>query len=87
MERYREGYTGSDVPIDGIASVFEHLGIHSADECVGVAGLTIGLLGITNGVVGRLLLVGGFAAWATVVAGLFVGWVAFLYCDVRGETH
>lgn len=67
--------------------VSEALGIPSPDECIGVVGLAVGLAGTTLGVAALLLLEGGFAAWALVVAGLFVGWVSFLYCVVWGESH
>lgn len=66
--------------------LFETLGVPSPDQCVGVAGLTVALVGLTLGLVGVLVLELGFAAWAVVVASLFVGWVSFLYCVVWGES-
>lgn len=66
--------------------VFETLGVPSPDECIGVAGLSVSLVGLTVGVLALLVLNLGFLAWALVVASLLVGWVSFLYCVVWGES-
>lgn len=54
---------------------------------MGVVGLTIALIGITIGIGALLFFKVGFLAWAHIVAGLFLGWVSFLYCVVWGESH
>ena len=67
--------------------ISDSLGIPSADECIGVFGLTVALIGITIGITGILLFGLEFAAWAVVVASLLIGWVSFLYCVVWGESN
>lgn len=64
----------------------ETLGVPSPDECVGVAGVAVSLVGLTVGVALLLLFQGGFLTWALVIASLLVGWVSFMYCVVWGES-
>ena len=66
--------------------IYERLGVPSPDECVGVAGLTISLIGMTIGVAALFSLEQTFPAFATIVGSLLVGWVSFLYCVVWGES-
>ena len=68
-------------------SVFESIGLPSPDECVGVLGLSISLIGITIGVGALLFLESTVPAFVLVVASLLVGWVSFLYCVVWGESR
>ena len=62
------------------------LAVPPPDECIGVVGLSVALVGLTIGVIGVALLGWTFAGWALVVASLLVGWVSFLYCVVWGES-
>jgi hypothetical protein len=66
--------------------IYERLGVPSPDECVGVAGLTISLIGVTIGVAALFFLEQTLPAFATIVGSLLVGWVSFLYCVVWGES-
>jgi hypothetical protein len=67
--------------------IFETAGIPSPDECVGVAGLSVSLVGLTLGVAALVLLDQTFPAFAVLVASAVVGWVSFIYCVVWGESR
>lgn len=68
-------------------SVFETLGIPSPDQCVGVVGLSISLVGMTIGVAALAYYEQSLPVFGIIVASLFIGWVSFLYCVIWGESH
>lgn len=68
-------------------SVSERLGIPSPDECVGVVGLVVSLVGVTVGVVALLVFSEELAVVAVIIASLLLGWVSVLYCVVWGESR
>jgi hypothetical protein len=67
--------------------VYERLGVPSPGECVGVAGLTVSLVGFTVGVVAMVALEQTLPGFVLLVGSLLVGWVSFIYCVVWGESR
>jgi len=67
--------------------IYERLGVPSPNECVGVGGLTVALIGLTIGVAALFVLEQSFPAFVVIVASLLAGWVSFLYCVVWGESQ
>lgn len=51
----------------------ETLSVPSLDECIGIVGLSISLVGLTIGIAALLLLNVTSLAWVLVVGSLFVG--------------
>ena len=64
---------------------YETLGIPSPDECIGVGGLTVSLAILTVAIVIHLFVASSIWSLGLIIAGLFIGWVSFMYCVVWGE--
>lgn len=61
---------------------FDTLGIASPDECLGVLGLIISILGAILGIVWLIWYTGGIPSFALIVLSALLGWVSFMYCEV-----
>ena len=66
---------------------FETVGGPSSDECLGVVGLSIALVGASAGILARFFREQTTPAFAVIVASPFVGRVSFRYCVVWGESR
>ena len=64
---------------------YETLGLPSPEECAGIAGLTVGLVLVTVGVVLHVFVWGTVASFSVVVLGLFISWVSFIYCGLWAQ--
>ena len=64
---------------------YDYLGLPSPDECIGVVGLTASLILLTIGIGLHLFVVDSIWTFGVIIAGLFVGWVSFMYCLVWGQ--
>lgn len=63
-------------------AVFESLGLPSPEECAGVVGLIIGLLGITIGIGTLVCFHDGFAAWTVIVGIIHLLGSIFVLCGL-----
>jgi len=61
---------------------FDTLGLPSPDECIGMVGLIVSVLGAIVGIVWLTVYEGQILSFALVVASAFLGWISFMYCEV-----
>jgi len=65
-----------------IVQPFDALGLPSPDECLGVLGLLVGILGGIVGVVWLFFYDGSIPSFVLIAVSALVGWVSFMYCEV-----
>lgn len=61
---------------------FDALGVPSPDECWGMLGLMLSILGTIVGIVWLFWFEGQLWSFLLIVLSALLGWVSFMYCQV-----
>jgi len=61
---------------------FDTLGLPSPDECLGVLGLIVSIVGAIVGIVWLIRFDGQILSFVLIVLSAVLGWVSFMYCEV-----
>lgn len=61
---------------------FDWLGLPSPDECLGILGLLISVVGAALGVLWLFVYDGGIPSFVLIVLSALLGWISFMYCGV-----
>lgn len=70
-----------------MTSISHRLGLPDPEECPGVVGLVVSLVGVTAGAALHTFTNADLAGFVVIVLALLVGWTSFLYTVVWGERH
>lgn len=61
---------------------FDTLGLPSPEECPGMLGLIVSVLGAIVGILWLIIYSGGVWSFALIALSGLLGWVSFMYCGV-----
>jgi len=64
-----------------IMQPFDALGLPSPDECPGILGLLVSVVGAVLGIVWLFVYSGPVWSYVLIILSALLGWLSFMYCE------